>query len=76
MVAVYLAFGLAVERFSRKPGSQLRAFARTVCSPIARPVARLLAPGASERRVLAVSLAAVAALWALVVAADVLLRRA
>jgi hypothetical protein len=76
MVAVYLAFGLAVERYSRKPGSQLKAFARTLCSPVARPVARLLPPGASERRVLAVSLLAVAAFWALVVAVDVALRRA
>jgi hypothetical protein len=75
MVAVYLAFGLVVERYSRKPDSQLRAFARTICSPVARPVARLLAPGSSERRVLAVSLLAVAAIWGLVVAVDVALRR-
>ncbi len=75
MVAVYLAFGLVVERWSRRPDSQLRAFARTICAPVARPVARLLAPGASERRVLLVSLVAVAAFWAAIVALDVTLRR-
>lgn len=75
MVVVYLAFGLVVERYSRRPGSQLRAFARTLCSPIARPVARFLAPGASDRRVLAVSLVAVALVWAAIVALDVALRR-
>jgi uncharacterized protein YggT (Ycf19 family) len=74
MVAVYLAFGLAVERWSRKPDSQLRAFARTVCSPVARPMSRLLAPGASELRVLAVSLAAVGVLWAFFVTLEVALR--
>jgi uncharacterized protein YggT (Ycf19 family) len=74
MVAVYLAFGLAVERWSRKPDSQLRAFARTVCSPVARPMARLLAPGSSELRVLAVSLAAVGVLWAFLVTLEVALR--
>ncbi len=75
MVVVYLAFGLAVERLGRRPESQLRAFARTLCSPIARPVARFLAPGASERRVLAVSLAVALAFWALLVAVDTALRR-
>ncbi|HET7825541.1 MAG TPA: hypothetical protein VFK90_09405 [Anaeromyxobacter sp.] len=75
MVVVYLAFGLVVERYSRRPGSQLKAFARTLCSPIARPVARFLAPGASDRRVLAVSLVAVALVWAAIVALDVALRR-
>jgi uncharacterized protein YggT (Ycf19 family) len=74
MVAVYLAFGLAVERWSRKPDSQLRAFARTVCSPVARPMARLLAPGASELRVLATSLAVVGVLWAFLVTLEVALR--
>ncbi len=74
MVAVYLAFGLAVERWSRKPDSQLRAFARTVCSPVARPVARFLPPGASQLRVLAWSLAAVGVLWAFLVTLEVALR--
>ncbi len=75
MAAVYLAFGLGVERFSRDPQSRLRVFARTLCAPIARPVARLLPPGASERRVLATSLVAVAVLWAVLVAVDTALRR-
>lgn len=73
MVAVYLAFGLAVERWSRKPDSQLKAFARTICSPVARPMARFLAPGASEQRVLVASLAAVGAVWAFLVTLEVAL---
>jgi hypothetical protein len=62
MVAVYLLFGLAVDRYGPRRGGQLRAFAR-------------LAPGASERRALAVSLALTAAAWAVLVALDTALRR-
>lgn len=74
MLVVYLAFGLVVDRYSTRPGSQLRAFARIVCSPITRPMARFAAPGASERRVLALSLAAAAVLWGAFVALDRALR--
>lgn len=68
MVFVYLLFGLAVERFSRKPDSQLKAFAHIVCSPVTRPMARVLAPGTPHRSVLLRSLVAVAAVWAVLVA--------
>lgn len=74
MVIVYLAFGLVVERFSRKPDSQLKAFARVVCSPVTRPVARLLAPGTEPRRVLRVGIGLVAVLWLVLVAAARALR--
>jgi len=67
MVFVYLCFGLLVERYSRKPDSQLRAFARTVCSPVTRPVARFLAPSAGQRRLLVLSMGVVAVFWAVVV---------
>jgi hypothetical protein len=75
MVAVYLLFGLAVERYGPRRGGRLRAFTRLLCSPITRPVTRFLAPGASERRVLAVSFAIVAVSWAILVALDTALRR-
>jgi hypothetical protein len=64
MVLVYLGFGLVVEQYSRKPGSQLKAFARIVCSPVTRPVARYLAPGADQRRLLLIGIAIVTSLWA------------
>jgi uncharacterized protein YggT (Ycf19 family) len=63
MVVVYLAFGLLVERLSRRPDSQLRAFARIVCAPVTRPVARVLGPGADQRRLLVVGMVAVGVLW-------------
>ncbi len=69
MVIVYLGFGLVVERYSRKPESQLKAFARIVCSPVTRPMARFLGPGASQRRLLLTGMAVVAALWAVFVLA-------
>jgi hypothetical protein len=69
MVLVYLAFGLLVERISRRPDSQLKAFARTVCSPMTRLVARWLGPEADQRRLLLVSMAIVGAVWAVVVLA-------
>jgi uncharacterized protein YggT (Ycf19 family) len=67
MVFVYLAFGLLVERLSRKPDSQLKAFARIVCSPVTRPVARFLAPGASQRRLLVLGMGVVSVFWAVLV---------
>lgn len=68
MVMVYVAFGLVVERTSRSPDSQLRAFARIVCSPVTRPLSRLLPPGASHARVLVAALAVTAVVWAVAVA--------
>ena len=62
MVFIYLAFGLVVERFSTRPGSQLKAFARIVCSPVTRPVAKYLVPGADYRRVLLIGLGIAAVL--------------
>jgi hypothetical protein len=69
MLLVYLAFGLLVERVSRNPESQLKAFARIVCSPMTRPVARWLGPAADQRRLLLVSMGIVAVFWAVVVIA-------
>jgi hypothetical protein len=69
MLFVYLGFGLLVERVSKRPDSQLKAFARIVCSPMTRPVGRWLGPGADQRRLLLVSMAIVAAVWAVVVIA-------
>jgi uncharacterized protein YggT (Ycf19 family) len=74
MVLFYLAFGLLVERYSRRPDSQLKAFARTICSPITRPVARFLAPGASHARVLVAGMAMVAVFWGVVVVLGAVLR--
>jgi hypothetical protein len=74
MLFVYLAFGLLVERISRNPESQLKAFARTVCWPMTRPVSRWLGPGADQRRLLLVSMGIVAAFWAVVVVATKVVR--
>lgn len=74
MVFVYLLFGLVVERYSRKPDSQLKAFARIICSPVTRPVQRLLAPGAEPRRVMGVGLGLVAVVWLVFVVAARALR--
>jgi uncharacterized BrkB/YihY/UPF0761 family membrane protein len=74
MLIVYLAFGLVVERFSTKPDSQLRAFARTVCSPVTRPVQRFLAPGADQRRLLLLGMGVVGVLWGITVVAARVLR--
>lgn len=69
MLFVYLLLALIVERYSRRPDSQLRAFFHTVCMPMTRPVARWIAPGADHRRLLLISMAIVAAFWAVVVLA-------
>ena len=63
MVLVYLALGWLVERYSRKPNSQLKGFFRLLCSPITRPVARRMSKDAPHRRVLAISMGLVGALW-------------
>ena len=76
MVLFYLAFGLVVERYSTKPDSQLKAFARTICSPITWPVARWIAPGAPYPRLLLGGMAMVGAFWLIVVILGRLLRPA
>ena len=67
MVFVYLGFGLLVERYSQNPGSQLKAFARTICSPVTRPVSRFVAPGTSHRRVLLTAMGVTAVVWAFLI---------
>lgn len=74
MLFVYLAFGLVVERFSTRPDSQLKAFARTVCSPVTRPVRRFLAPGADQRRLLLLGMGVVGVLWVISIVAARALR--
>lgn len=71
MVLLYLALGLLAERFATRPDSKVRAFFRTLCSPVTRPVSRLLPSGSGERRVLSVSIGLVASVWiALIVATE------
>jgi uncharacterized BrkB/YihY/UPF0761 family membrane protein len=65
MVLVYLALGLLVEVRSTKPDSKLKAFFRLLCSPVTRPVSRLVQSGSSHARVLLVSMGVVGAVWAL-----------
>lgn len=74
MALVYLGFGLLVERWSRKPGSRLKAFAQLLCSPLTRPVAAVSAPGTSDRRILLRTTLLVGGLWlALLIASEVAL---
>jgi hypothetical protein len=75
MVVLYLALGWLVERIVQRPESRLKGFFRLLCSPVTRPVSRLLAPGAAHARVLAVSLGVVGGLWVVLVAASEALRR-
>lgn len=76
MVVVYLALGWVVERRSRKPDSRVKAFFRTLCSPIAGPVARFLPPGTPHDRVLAAALGLVALVWIALIALSSSLRPA
>ena len=63
MVLVYLALGWLVERYSRKPNSQLKGFFRLICSPVTGPVARRMSKETPHQRVLAVSIGLVGAVW-------------
>ena len=63
MLLIYLGLGWIVERRSRKPDSQLKAFFRMLCRPLTWPVRRLLQPGTPYQRVLLVTMAAVGAVW-------------
>jgi uncharacterized protein YggT (Ycf19 family) len=67
MVLIYLGLGWLAERYATRPDSKVKAFFRTLCSPVTRPVARHLAPGSGERRVLAVSMGLVAGVWVLLI---------
>ena len=75
MVTVYVGLAWIVERRSQNPGSKVRAFFRVLSSPVTYPVSRLLRPGTSPERVLAVSTGVVAVIWvALIVLSEVLIR--
>jgi hypothetical protein len=67
MVLLYLGLGWLVERYSTRPDSKVKAFFRLLCSPITRPVSRLLQPGSGERRILAVSIGVVASIWVVLI---------
>lgn len=70
MVLIYLGLGYVVEGRSRKPDSQLKGFFRMLCSPVAKPVARFLAPGTSHQRVLFVAMSLFGTLWIASAVAD------
>lgn len=70
MVLLYLGLGWLSVRYGRNPESKVRAFFRLLCSPITRPVARLMPPGTGEARVLVVSIGIVAGLWLVLVVAS------
>jgi len=73
MVLVYVGLAWLVERRSQNPASKVRAFFRVLSAPVTYPVSRVLGPGASPERVLAVSTGVVAVVWAvLVVVSEVL----
>ena len=75
MVTVYVGLAWIVERRSQNPASKVRAFFRVLSSPVTYPVSRLLRPGTSPERVLAVSTGVVAVIWvALIVLSEVLIR--
>jgi hypothetical protein len=75
MVVLYLALGWLVERYVSRPQSKVKAFFRLLCSPVTRPVARLLGPGAAMPRVLQVSIAIAGGVWAVLIVASEVLRR-
>jgi len=75
MVLIYLGLAWMVERRSQNPESKVRAFFRTLCSPVTGPVGRFLPAGSTYQRVLAVSAGVVAALWVVLIAVDEILLR-
>lgn len=75
MVLMYLAIAWFVERRSTNPQGKIRAFFRIVCAPVAVPVGRRLGPGVPYEKVLVVSMALVAAAWALLILLNVFLAR-
>jgi hypothetical protein len=74
MVLLYLGLGWLAERYTTRPDSKVRAFFRLLCSPITRPVSRLVAPGSGERRVLAVAIGVVGSIWLVLVVATEVVR--
>jgi hypothetical protein len=67
MVLIYLGLGWLAERYATRPDSRVKAFFRTLCSPVTRLVAKRLRPGTGEPRVLAVSMGLVACVWVLLI---------
>lgn len=63
MAVVYLVFGLVVERFSRKEGSKLKAFAQLICSPLTKPVGSLMPADTPYPRKLRYTLLAFGLIW-------------
>jgi uncharacterized protein YggT (Ycf19 family) len=76
MVLIYLGLGWLAERYATRPDSKLRGFFRLLCTPVTRPVARLLPPGAGEGRVLAVSMALVLGVWVVLIVVTEAMRAA
>jgi hypothetical protein len=74
MVLLYLGLGWLAERYATRPDSKVRAFFRLLCSPVTRPVSRLVRPGAGEQRVLAVAMGLVGAIWVVLIVATELVR--
>jgi uncharacterized protein YggT (Ycf19 family) len=74
MVLLYLGLGWFTERYSTRPDSKVRGFFRLLCSPITRPVARLMPSGTGELRVLAVAIGLVAGIWVVLIVATEALR--
>jgi hypothetical protein len=74
MVLLYLGLGWLAERYTTRPDSKVRAFFRLLCSPITRPVSRLVRPGSGERRILAVSMGLVGSIWLVLVVATEVVR--
>jgi hypothetical protein len=75
MVVLYLALGWLVERYVSRPDSKVKGFFRLLCSPVTRPVGRLLGPGAATTHVLRVSIAIAGGVWAALIVVSEVLRR-
>jgi hypothetical protein len=63
MAVIYLLFGILVERFSRKEGSKLKAFAHLVCSPLTKPIGSLMPADTPYPRKLRYTLLAFGLIW-------------
>jgi uncharacterized protein YggT (Ycf19 family) len=70
MLVLYLGLGWLTVRYSRNPESKVKGFFRLLCTPVTRPVARMMAPGTGEQRVLSVSIALVAGIWLVLIVAS------
>ena len=63
VAVVYLALHWTVRRLSAKPNSKLLWFFSVVTSPLTRPVKAWITPGATDDRILSVSLLFYGLLW-------------